>query len=136
MQITVSQHQGRVPVMVIQPHGDVDASNYTELINQVRKLYEEGAPDFLIDLGEVPFMSSAGLVALHSLAMFLRGEPLAGSQPAPGGLKSLDRTRAGGIQQHIKLLGPQPFVAETLDKAGFTQSFEVHSDLQKAVASF
>lgn len=136
MQVTVSQQEGRVPVMVVQPHGDVDASNYTELIDQVRKSYAAGARDFLIDLSEVPFMSSAGLVALHSIAMFLRGEPLAGSQPGPGTLKSIDRTRTAGLQPHIKLLKPQPFVAETLDKAGFTQSFEVHSDLGKAIASF
>ena len=73
MEITVSKQQERVPVTVLQPHGDVDASNYNELINKAREQFNSGAGDFLVDLSDVPFMSSAGLVALHSIAMFLRG---------------------------------------------------------------
>ena len=73
MQITVSTRQGNVPVTVIQPHGDVDASNYTELVSKVETLHRDGAQDFLIDLSAVPYMSSAGLVALHSISILLRG---------------------------------------------------------------
>ena len=40
------------------------------------------------------------------------------------------------MQKHVKLLSPQQYVAETFDKAGFTQFFEVFTDLKKAVASF
>ena len=136
MEITVSKQQGRVPITVIQPHGDVDASNYVELINKARELFKGGAKDFLVDLSDVPFMSSAGLVALHSIAMFLRGEQPLDPQSGWGALKSMDRSRESGIQTHIKLLNPQAMVGETLDKAGFTQFFEVFSYLKKAVASF
>ena len=136
MEITVSKQQGRVPITVIQPHGDVDASNYVELINKARELFNGGSKDFLVDLSDVPFMSSAGLVALHSIAMFLRGEPPINPQSGWAALKSMDRSRGSGIQTHIKLLNSQTMVGETLDKAGFTQFFEVFSDLKKAVASF
>jgi hypothetical protein len=34
MEITVTTQQGKVPVTVLQPHGDVDASNYTELVDK------------------------------------------------------------------------------------------------------
>ena len=64
MEITVSKQQGRVLVTVLQPHGDVDASNYAELIKKTRELFNGGDKDFLVDLSDVPFMSSAGLVAL------------------------------------------------------------------------
>ncbi len=50
MEITVSTQQGKVPVTVVQPHGDVDASNYAELVNKVEALIKDGAKDFLIDL--------------------------------------------------------------------------------------
>ncbi len=40
------------------------------------------------------------------------------------------------MQKHIKLLSPQTYVAETFDKAGFTQFFEVYPDLQQALAAF
>jgi anti-anti-sigma regulatory factor len=123
-------------VTVIQPHGDVDASNYTELVSKVETLHRDGAQDFLIDLSAVPYMSSAGLVALHSISILLRGEKPADPQSGWATLKSMDRSRDRGMQKHVKLLNPQQYVAETFDKAGFTQFFEVFSDLQKAVASF
>ncbi|HEX2697777.1 MAG TPA: STAS domain-containing protein [Anaerolineales bacterium] len=136
MEITVSKQQGQVPVAVVQPHGDVDASNYTELVNKVEELRKEGTNDFVIDLSDVPFMSSAGLVALHSIAILMRGEKPVDSQSGWGALKAMDRDRDRGVQKHVKLLNPQQYVAETFDKAGFTQFFEIFSDLQKAVASF
>ncbi len=74
MEITVSTQQGAVPVTVVQPHGDVDASNYAQLVSKVGSLQKDGARDFILDLSDVPFMSSAGLVALHSIAIMLRGE--------------------------------------------------------------
>jgi len=136
MQINVSTQQGKVPVTVVQPHGDVDASNYTELVSKVESAHKDGSQDFLIDLSDVSYMSSAGLVALHSISIMLRGEKPADPQSGWAALKSMDRSRERGMQKHVKLLNPQQFVADTLDKAGFTQFFEVFTDLNKAVASF
>ncbi len=136
MEITVSQEQGRVAVTVVHVRGDVDASNYTELVRKVEALRKDGAKDFLVDLSGVPYMSSAGLVALHSIAMALRGEQPVDPRSGWGTLKAMDRTRDGGMQAHVKLLNPQEHVAEIFDKAGFTQFFEVFDDLHKAVASF
>ena len=136
MDITVSTQQGTVPVTVVQPHGDVDASNYSQLISKVEELRSAGARDFLLDLSDVPFMSSAGLVALHSIANLLRGEKVADPQSGWTALKSIDRSKEAGLQKHVKLLNPQQYVADTFDKAGFTQFFEIFTDLNKAVASF
>ena len=136
MEITVSTQQGRVPVTIVQPHGDVDASNYRELITKVESLIKADARDFVIDLSDVPFMSSAGLVGLHSIAIILRGEQPVDPQSGWGALKAMDRDRDRGMQKHVKLFGAQQYVAETFDKAGFTQFFEIFTDLQKAVASF
>jgi len=136
MEITVSTQQGRVPVTIVQPHGDLDASNYTDLVERVEGLIKGGAKDFVMDLSDVPYMSSAGLVALHSLAITLRGEAPVNPEAGWAALKSMDRVRGSGIEKHIKLLSPQANVAGTFDKAGFTQFFEVFTDLQKAVDSF
>ena len=136
MEITVTTQHGKVPVTVLQPHGDVDASNYTALITKVEELMKGGAQDFVIDLGDVPFMSSAGLAGLHTVAMMLRGEKLADPEGGWAVLKSMDRSRSSGMQKHVKLLRPQEGVAETFEKAGFTLFFEIFTDLGKAVASF
>jgi anti-anti-sigma regulatory factor len=134
--ITVSSQQGVVPVTVVQPHGDLDASNYRELVDMVEGLIKDGAKDFLIDLSDVPFMSSAGLVALHSLVITLRGEKPVDPQSGWAALKSMESSRGTGLQKHIKLLSPQKYVAETFDKAGFSQFLETFTDPATAVASF
>jgi anti-anti-sigma factor len=136
MEITVFTQEGKVPVTVVKLRGDVDASNYAELVTKVEKLVEGGAQDFVIDLSDVPFMSSAGLAGLHTLAMMLRGEQLTNPEAGWAVFKSMDRSRASGMQKHIKLLNPQEGVAMTFEKAGFTLFFEVFKDLQTAVASF
>jgi anti-anti-sigma regulatory factor len=136
MEITVSKQQGKVPVTVVQPHGDIDASNYTELVQKVEDLIKGGAKDFVVDLSDVGFMSSAGLVALHSLAMTLRGETPVDPSKGWASLKSMDRSRESGVQRHLKLLNPQANVADTFEKAGFTQFFEVFTDMKTAVAAF
>ncbi len=136
MEITVTTQQGAVPITVVQPHGDVDASNYAQLVSKVEALQKEGAKDILLDLSDVPFMSSAGLVALHSIAIMLRGEKPTDPQSGWAALKSIDRSKEAGMQKHVKLLKPQQYVAETFDKAGFTQFFEIFTDLKNAVASF
>lgn len=136
MEITVSTQQGKVPVTVVKPRGDIDASNYAELVTKVEDLVKGGAQDFVIDLSDVPFMSSAGLAGLHTLAMLLRGEQLTNPEAGWAVFKSMDRSRASGMQKHIKLLNPQEGVAMTFEKAGFTLFFEVFRDLPTAVASF
>ena len=136
MEITVFTQEGKVPVTVVKPRGDIDASNYADLVTKVEALVKGGAQDFVIDLSDVPFMSSAGLAGLHTLAMMLRGEQLINPEAGWAVFKSMDRSRESGMQKHIKLLNPQEGVAVTFEKAGFTLFFEVFKDLQTAVASF
>ncbi len=136
MEITVTTQQGTVPVTVVQPHGDVDASNYAQLVSKVESLQAEGARDFLLDLSDVPFMSSAGLVGLHTIALLVRGEKATDPQSGWAAFKSIDRSREAGLHRHVKLLQPQQYVAETFEKAGFTQFFEIFDNLPQAMASF
>ena len=101
MQMTVDHVQSRVPVTVLTIHGDIDASNYEQVIAKARELYAAGARRLLLDLSDVPFMGSSGVVALHSIALLMRGEtppdPDAGWQV----FHSIDHARAGGVQQQV-----------------------------------
>jgi len=134
--MTVLQEQGRVPVTVLQLHGDLDASNYRDLIAEAKKLCSTGVEDILLDLGDVPYLSSSGLVALHSVAALLRGEAPPDPEAGWGAFRAIDRDRESGFQSHLKLLNPQPRVDRVLETVGFKQFFEVHTDLDGAVASF
>lgn len=136
IQLTVSQLAGRVPVTVLRPSGDLDASNYQDLIAEAQKIYATGARDMLLDLSEVPYMSSSGLVALQSIAALLRGEMPPSPDEGWGAFRAIHRDRDAGPQAHFKLLNPQPRVDEILDTVGFKRFLEVASNLETAVASF
>lgn len=132
-QITLSEQQGRVPVTVLHLQGDViDANSYGQLEAQVQAAYEAGARNMLLDLTKVKYISSAGLRALHSIFLLLRGDASAESdQVMKKGL--MDGTFKS---PHLKLLNPSPAVMETLRTMGFDMFLEVHRNLKDAVASF
>lgn len=128
--------QGRVPVMVLQPHGDVDASNYLELIAAAQKAYGAGERDVLLDLSHVPYLSSSGLVALQSIAALMRGDTPPDLEGGWEALRAIRRDREMGMQSRFKLLNPQPRVDRVLDTVGFKRFLEIYTDLEAAVASF
>jgi anti-anti-sigma factor len=134
--ITVSQMQGRVPITVLQPHGELDASNYQELIAEAQRACDAGARDILLDLGDVSYMSSSGLVALQSMASLLRGENLPDLESGWQTFHTMDRDREMGFQPHFRLCSPQPRVDQVLEVVGFKHFLQVYTDLETAIASF
>ena len=136
MEINISQAQGRVPISVIGVDGKLDGQTYQDLISKARDLYEAGTRDILIDLTKLAYISSAGLVALHTIALMLRGEALIDKEHGWASVKSMDRGRETGMQKHIKLFNPLPDVNSVLEMVGFSQMFEIFSDREKAIQSF
>jgi anti-anti-sigma regulatory factor len=134
--ITTSQVRGQVPVTVLQPHGEVDAANYRDLIAAAQAAYADGARYMLLDLSDVPFMSSSGLVALQSIAALMRGDTMPDSEHGWAAFRAIDRDREAGAQTRFKLLDPQPRVSHVLEVTGLDHFLEVWDDLDQAVASF
>lgn len=136
MEIIVSQVQGNVPVTILKPHGELDASNYQDLIAKAQEVYKAGGRHILLDLSKVTYMSSSGVVALQSIAALLRGEEPPDLESGWGTYRAIDRDRDTGFQPHFKLLSPQPRVDHVLEMIGFKQFLEVYTDQKTAVASF
>jgi len=134
--LTISTVQGRVPVTVLHLRGDLDASNYEDLIAEAQGAYDAGARDVLLDLSEVRYISSSGLVALQSIAALLRGGQVADTNEGWGALRAVQRDREIGLQQHFKLLNPQPRVRQVLATVGFDRFLQTFDVLEVAVASF
>lgn len=136
MDISVSQAEGKVPVSVLKLDGQLDGQNYQELIARAQELFKAGARDFILDLSDLTYISSAGLVALHSVALLLKGEQLPDTEQGWSAYRSMGRTSASGPQAHIKLLNPREDVKNVLDMVGFGNVFETYTDLDEAVKSF
>ncbi|MBL8061588.1 MAG: STAS domain-containing protein [Anaerolineales bacterium] len=136
MQIDISLEQGNVPVTVIKVSGQLDGQTYKDLISSAQNVMAGGAKHILLDLSDLTFISSAGLVSLHVIALLLRGEAAPDLEHGWAALKSIDRSRESGVQKNLKLLNPRPEVTNVLEMVGFSSFFETHTDKQKALESF
>ena len=135
MQITTFQKQGRVPVTVLQPHGDLDAHTYQELIAAAQREWTGGARDMLLDLGDVHYLSSSGLVAIHTIARLLKGQELPDLEAGWSTIHAMEH-EVREPHPHLKLLSPQPPVDKVLTMTGFRQMFDIHAGLEAALAAF
>jgi anti-anti-sigma regulatory factor len=136
MQISFSKQQGRVLVTIMQLTGELDASNYTDVINKAQEIYDEGVRDLLIDLEKVPYISSAGLMSLHTVVLIFAGQSLQSKETGRPSFRSINPQSDSIGLQHVKLLSPQPTVEQVLDVVGLKQFLDIHSDLETAVQSF
>ncbi len=136
MNISTSQTQGNVPVTVIKLDGQLDAQNHHELITKAQELYDMGARNFLLDLSDLTYISSSGLVALCSVALLARGEKLSNTEDGRIPSRPLLRAAEAGTQKHIKLLSPRSEIMHTFDVVGLGTLFEVFTNLEGAVNSF
>ena len=132
MEITVTQEQGRVPVTVLRVAGNTDSASADELENKVIEVIDGGARHLVLDLSEVPYMSSAGLRVLQEA--FTRLRALSGSESN----KETYRKIADGsyTSPYLKLVNPTKEVMEVLKMSGFDMLVSIEKDLKTAVASF
>ncbi len=136
MEMTIEHVTSPVPVTVLALSGDLDASNFEQVVVKAQEIYEAGTRNLLLDLGQLRFMSSSGLVALHSIVLLLRGEAPHDPEAGWEAFHAMDRDRESGRQSPVKLLNPQPKVELTLQKTGMDEFFEIHTDRESALASF
>ena len=136
MSITISQAQGRPHVTVLAIRGDLDAKNFREMIAKAGEAYKAGARCLLVDMSEMPFMSSSGLVALHSTILLFQGQQPPDPEHGWEALHAIDRDLDCGIQTDVKLLNPQPRVRRTLEVTGMEKFFEIYMEREAAIDSF
>jgi anti-anti-sigma regulatory factor len=87
-------------------------------------------------MSELSFLSSAGLIALHTMVQLLRSAPSPDPESGWQAFHALGHDRDRGLQPHVKLLSPRPKIRELLQMVGIDTFFEIYNDLEIAVASF
>jgi anti-sigma B factor antagonist len=131
MEITVTQEQNRVPVIVLHVAGKTDSESATVLQKKAMELINGGARYLIFDLSGVPYMSSAGLRVLQEVFNKLRALSSEESD------KDIYRKIADGSYQlpYLKIVNPTPEVMEVLKMSGFDMLISIEKDLKKAMAS-
>lgn len=136
MEMTSGTVSGSPNIVILRLNGELDASNYLDVIDRVRQLYDGGARQLVIDLSDLSFLSSSGLVSLHSAALVMRGE----EPPSPDLGWSAFHAIASDVEQGFetccKLVNPKGRVRKTLEMTGFNTFLEIFDDTESAIHSF
>jgi len=93
----------------------VDHQTAPNLEKALRAIVDDGRHNIIVDLGDVSYISSAGLKVLQATAKSVRG-----------GLTPGD----------VRLLSLKPHLKEVFDTIGFTSLFKIYDDAVDAVGSF
>lgn len=131
MEISIVIEPADEPIAIMRLRGDINATNFMEIVDQAREIYKNPARKLIIDLSEVPSISSTGLVAVHKIALIYSGIPHeveANENP--------DFTHSSSARKYVKLLNPQPGVDKALESAGMKLFFKIFDDLESAIKSF
>ena len=122
-------------VAIIQLHG---AMNGKKLVAEAQKLYDAGTRNILLDMTELTFISSAGLSALHHIALMYRGEAQSTFKEDRTAIHAMRKEHESGFrfQENVKLFNPNEAIQDVLDVVGFKAFFEIFADLGAAIASF
>jgi anti-anti-sigma factor len=101
------------PVTVLAVAGRIDAETFSALIQEAERRLAAGETRFVLDLGQVDYISSGGLVALQTIA---------GRSASAGG-----KTVLCGIQSQVR---------KVLELTGFHRFFGIYTDRAAALAAF
>ncbi len=134
MDIQVFNENGRVPVTVMHIDGNIDAQTYEQFQAKAEELINEGTRYLLIDLSHSPFVSSAGLRALHQIFNKLRAR----DTENPISEADVRRGISAGTYKspHLKLLNLSKETKTAFELSGFDMFIDTFNKKEDALASF
>jgi anti-anti-sigma regulatory factor len=141
MKMNITKTERPIPIVILHLEGTLDGANFRKLIEKAQTLFVNGARDLILDLTKLTFISSAGLGALHQVAMLFQGKIRPDTDESWAGYRwatyrSIKRDHDLRRQEHVKLLSPTKEVREVLDMIGFSSLFEIYTYMPQAVESF
>lgn len=120
---------------VLALDGELDASNYRDLMRAGEQLYADGVRTLVLDLAGLDYMSSSGIVALHSLALVYRGQA---PHDPDAGWEALHAAQAdaeaGGDHDQLRLVAPHESIEVVLERTGMSRLMPVFPDRGAALA--
>jgi anti-anti-sigma factor len=121
IKIEIVQEQARVPVTIFRLADRINLGNAEHLEEKAREAFANGVRYLLIDLTNVPSITSAGLRTLQII------------------YKLFETGVSSGISRRstcLKLLNPTPELRRMLSLSGFDLFFDIYDNQQEALLSF
>jgi len=134
MEIKVSTENGRVPITLMHIDGNLDSSSYNEFQKKAQELIKNGTRHILVDLAHAPFVSSAGLRAIHQIYKDLNAIHPDANLNEEDIKKGIN---AGTYKSpYLKLANLSKETKLVFITTGFDMYIEHYDDMKLAIASF
>lgn len=133
MDITTERPTADVAVIALA--GELDGSNFEEVIEVGRTVVAEGASKVVMDLAELTYMGSSGLVAIHSIALLTQGREPVSPEHGWQAIHDIGSEADDDADATLLLAGPAPAVSRVLERSGMASLFPVFADRDAAVAA-
>lgn len=134
MTIDVERLGGNPPLACVALTGELDASNYEQVIDVVRKAYADGARGLVLDLAQLTFMASSGLFALHSAVRIMGGETPPDPEEGWSALHQMAMDEDSPAP-NVRLAAAQEPIARVLERTGMLRVFALDATRADAIAS-
>jgi anti-anti-sigma factor len=129
-----STEKSHIPVTIMHIDGNLDSTTYNEFQEKADELIKKGTRYLLVDFTHAPYVSSAGLRALHQIFKELNAiHPDA----APSN-QDIKKGIGDGTYKspYLKLTNLSNESKMVLTSTGFDMFIEFYDDMKKAIASF
>ena len=138
MDISVEQVQANSPITIMKLDGELDASCYKDVIAKTQELYEDGTRNLILDMSDLSFMASSGLISLYNMAFIMRGEHMPDANAGWSVLHEIrdEISNTTAAEANFKLLSPQPRILKTLQMTGFDKLISQFDSREEALNSF
>ena len=133
MDITTERPTADISVIVLA--GELDGSNFEQVIEAGREAIAAGASRVVVDLGELTYMGSSGLVAIHSIALLTQGREPVSPEHGWQAIHDIGSEAADEGPPALFLAAPGPSVGRVLERSGMASLFPVHADRDAAIAA-
>ncbi len=130
--VITAQVRGRQPVTVLHVLDRINLGNASQLEQAAREAYQQGNHNLLIDLTEVPSITSAGLRAILIIYQLLGSEHSNDLATGTGRPAPEHPTKSA----NLKLLNVSPEVRKVLRISGFEEYLEIYNNQDEAIASY
>lgn len=132
MEITTTTENIKFPITIIHVNGDIDSTTSQAFKSKIEELISDGARHILVNLSNVPFISSAGLRALHIIFNQLRTLHKDADDDV------LRKNMSAGLYKspYLKVTNLSPKLKEVFELGGFDTYIEIHNDINNAINSF
>src|SRR4051795_7741074 len=122
-------------VAVIGLTGELDGSNFEQVIEAGRSAVAAGASRVVLDLGGLTYMGSSRPPASHSVALLTRGQEPISPDDGWQAIHDIGSEANDDGAPMLQLAAPGGSVKRVLERSGMATLFPVHDDREAAIVA-